>query len=59
MIYLAILWAAIGIVGAAVDFYRDGVDLTIGDVLVAALAGPIVVLSMVRVFDIVILRRKK
>ena len=59
MIYLAILWAVVGIVSSAVDFYRGGVDLTIGDVVVAALAGPIVTLAMTRVFDIVILRRKK
>lgn len=59
MIYLAILWAVVGVVSIGIDFYRGGVDLKIGDVVVAALAGPIVTLAMTRVFDIVILRGKK
>lgn len=59
MIYLAILWAVIGIIAAAIDFHYDGLDFTIIDAFMGALLGPLVVLSMVRVFDIVILRGKK
>lgn len=60
MIYiLAILWAAIGIVSAAVYFHRKGDDFTVGQVLISALLGLLVPASLFKWTEIVILKGRK
>lgn len=59
MIYLAILWAVIGIVSTAWEHYRAGNDLTIGEVLISAVLGPLVPASIFEWADIVILKGRK
>lgn len=65
MIYLAILWAVIGVVSTAWEHYRAGKDLTIGEVLISAVLGlllPISIFQWTDIFkwaDIVILKGRK
>jgi len=59
MIYLAILWAVVGVVSTAWEHYRAGNDLTVGEVLISAVLGFLVPLALFKWSDIVILRRKK
>lgn len=59
MIYLAILWALIGVVSEAWTCIRDGDNLTVGHVLISAVLGPLIPASIFKWTDIVILKGKK
>lgn len=63
MIYLAILWAAIGFALLMYLDWKDGYNITLGNALImffiCVLAGPLAAIIRAGMFDIVILRGKK
>lgn len=59
MIYLAILWAVIGIVSAVWDHYRRGDGMSVADLLISAVLGLLVPISIFKWTDIVIRKGRK